>query len=92
MTYQRQEFPHIEKQLSPATTPVALDHGDILDSIKSGLGKLFANIAAWNRRKPTATALNRLDAHMLADIGLTHADIDGAVRRGWILAGHRYAG
>ena len=81
MTYQRQELPHIAQQLSPATTPVALHHVAILDAIKSGLGELFANIAAWNRRQRTATALNRLDDNILADIGLTRADIEGAVKR-----------
>ena len=81
MTFQRQELPHIAQQLSPAATPVALHHVAILGAIKGRLGKLFANIAAWNRRQRTDTALNRLDDHILADIGLTRADINGSSKR-----------
>lgn len=47
-----------------------------------GLGKLPAKIVAWNRRYNAAQALHRMDAHMLADIGLTRGDIEGAVLRG----------
>jgi uncharacterized protein YjiS (DUF1127 family) len=74
VTFQRQEFPSIGKQLSSETNVVALDNGKFLQAIKSSLGKLFTIIAAWNRGRRAATALNRLDAHLLADIGLTNAD------------------
>lgn len=51
---------------------------------KRGAGKLIAKIAAWNRRQRAAPALNRMSAHMLADIGLTRGEIESAVRRGRI--------
>lgn len=47
-----------------------------------GLGTLPAKIIAWNRRYNAAQALHRMDAHMLADIGLTRGDIEGSVLRG----------
>ena len=73
MTFQRQELPGIAKQLSSQTNVAALDKGSILGAIKSGLGKLFANIAQWDRRRRAAAVLIRLDAHLLADIGLSNA-------------------
>jgi uncharacterized protein YjiS (DUF1127 family) len=73
VTFQRQELPSIGKLLSSETNVVALDNGNILQAIKSSLGKLFAIIAAWDRGRRAATTLNRLDAHLLADIGLTNA-------------------
>ncbi len=36
---------------------------------------LFQTIRQWQRRNATARMLDRLDDHMLADIGITRAEI-----------------
>jgi uncharacterized protein YjiS (DUF1127 family) len=36
---------------------------------------IFQAIREWHRRSSTARILNRLDDHMLADIGVTRADL-----------------
>ncbi len=36
---------------------------------------IFQTILQWQRRNSTARILNRLDDHMLADIGVTRADL-----------------
>ncbi len=36
---------------------------------------IFQTILQWQRRSSTARMLDRLDDHMLADIGLTRADL-----------------
>ncbi len=37
---------------------------------------IFRTILQWQRRNSTVRILNRLDDHMLADIGVTRADLD----------------
>lgn len=54
----------------------------LLAATLRGIAKLPAKIIAWNQRFNAAQALHRMDAHMLADIGLARGDIEGAVRRG----------
>ncbi|ARO15102.1 hypothetical protein BVG79_01758 [Ketogulonicigenium robustum] len=41
--------------------------------------RLVQRIAAWNEMRQTRIALMSLSDHELADIGLTHADIDAIV-------------
>ena len=36
---------------------------------------LFQTIRQWQRRNATARMLDRLDDHMLADIGITRGDL-----------------
>ncbi len=36
---------------------------------------LFQTLLHWQRRNSTARVLDRLDDHMLADIGLTRGDL-----------------
>jgi uncharacterized protein YjiS (DUF1127 family) len=54
----------------------------LMAAIWRGLGNLPAKIVAWNRRQKAGQALHRMDAHMLADIGLTRGEIEGSVLRG----------
>ena len=47
---------------------------------KSGfsLATLAGAVVAWNERRMTRNSLNKLSAHQLEDIGLTHGDINAA--------------
>ena len=40
---------------------------------------IFRTIRQWQRRNSTAKMLNRLDDHMLADIGITRSELSKAV-------------
>ena len=40
---------------------------------------IFQTILQWQRRNSTARILDRLDDHMLADIGLTRGDLRKAI-------------
>ncbi|AEM41544.1 DUF1127 domain-containing protein [Ketogulonicigenium vulgare] len=41
--------------------------------------RLLQRVATWNEMRQTRIALMSLSDHELADIGLTHADIDAIV-------------
>jgi uncharacterized protein YjiS (DUF1127 family) len=49
---------------------------------KRALTALIARLAAWNSRQRAAQRLRQLDSHLLADIGLSRADIARAVANG----------
>ncbi|NPD14712.1 DUF1127 domain-containing protein [Xinfangfangia sp. D13-10-4-6] len=51
-----------------AVGSAAVQHG-------SALARLFSGIKAWNERRQTRNALNRLTDRELADIGILRADI-----------------
>jgi uncharacterized protein YjiS (DUF1127 family) len=47
-----------------------------LDALSNGTGWIFATIREWRQRSRERAQLAALDARMLADIGLSHADAE----------------
>ncbi len=47
-----------------------------LDALGEATARVFATLREWRRRSRDRAELATLDARMLADIGLTHADAE----------------
>ncbi len=53
----------------------ASEQGPHLEQGTMAMKNIFQTILQWQRRSFTARILNRLDDHMLDDIGVTRADL-----------------
>ena len=88
MTYHRLHYPLIAHRLAPLEEPPGLAGA----GFGRVLGIIFASLAAWRRQRLGGREMKRMNANLLADIGLQRAsggliraDIDG-------ITGHRELG
>ncbi len=49
--------------------------------VDAGITRLFDHLFTWHQRVRDRQALDRLDAHMLHDIGLSRADVEHEVSK-----------
>jgi hypothetical protein len=88
MAYHRLHYPLIDHRLSPLDGPPGLAGA----GFGRVLGTIFASLAAWRQQRRGGREMKRMNANLLADIGLQRAaggliraDIDG-------ITGHRELG
>ncbi len=53
----------------------------VANPIDAGITRLFDHLFTWHQRARDRQALDRLDAHMLHDIGLSRADVEHEVSK-----------